>query len=398
MAQLNEIRLDQIRLNPVDPGAGSLAVAARPDGEPAAAARRSRRLLAIALPVALWVLFSALAAFSTYLSMLAHHHSLVRLFVFQLICTAPWLAALPAIAVLERRLPLLAPGGRWLPLHLLASVLLGIAHLAWWIAMTIAVRPYDAMSIREFGDPFIGVLREQLPVEMLPYWGILASVLALRFHQRAQERAMRAEQLERELAQAKLAALASQLRPHFLFNALHTVSGLIRGDERESAIATVAAVSDLLRYSLDATSAPEVPLGEELAVLRRYLDIESLRYGERLQIALDVEPAALQAQVPRLLLQPLVENAVRHGVAAMRGEARIELRAAQHQGRLRIELRNSAPPDGGRAAGHGVGLANTRARLGHLYGAAGELATSCAGGWFELTLLLPWRPQATGAA
>jgi LytS/YehU family sensor histidine kinase len=185
-----------------------------------------------------------------------------------------------------------------------------------------------------------------------------------------------------------------QLQPHFLFNALHTVSGLVRAGEPQAAISTLAGLSELLRYALDSTSAPEVSLGEELDAVRQYLAIQELRFGQRLSVRLDVAAETLPARLPRLLLQPLVENAVRHGAGASGGAAWLELMAARRDGKLAIAIRNSAR--GGESArevagqGRGIGLPNTRARLDQIYGRGYALHTRHLGDRFELTLELPW--------
>ncbi len=358
---------------------------------------RSRRLLVLAVPALFWALFAVFTAFNTYLSMLSHHHSLARLVAFQLVVCGFWAAATPAVVWLARRFDLVPLRFGSLLAHVLCGAALATLHLAWSIAATVVMRPYDRMSITTFRGPFLEVLQAHLHFEMLTYWGILGAVYAFRFHERSRERALRAAELERELAQARLAALSGQLQPHFLFNALHTVSGLVRADEREAAIATVAGLSDLLRYALENGTDPEVTLGEEVEVARRYLAIQGLRYGDRLSVAVAVEPAALAARVPRLLLQPLLENALRHGAEASSAAARVELRAARRDDALVIAIGNSthaaAAPS---PAGHGIGLHNTRERLAQLYGPAAALRAHRRDGWFELDLTLPWRERAAG--
>ena len=339
---------------------------------------------------------AAFAAFSTYLSMLAHHHSLARLFAFELVSFAFWAAVVPAIAGLTRRFRLLPFRFASVVVHFAAGALLGLLHVAWKISTMIVMRPYDAMTITSFHEPFTEVLRGKLAVEMLTYWAIVAAAHAFSLYAGSRERALHAARLERELARARLDALALQLQPHFLFNALHTVAGLVRGGEAQGAITTIATLSELLRYSLDSSSAPEVTLGDELEMVRKYLAIQELRFGERLAVRLDVTPETLAARVPRLLLQPLVENAVRHGAATIAGPAWLELAAQRRDGRLAISIRNStreAAPS--TQASHGIGLANTRARLEQLHGRGFTLQTRRLADRFELELELP---RATAAA
>jgi LytS/YehU family sensor histidine kinase len=224
---------------------------------------------------------------------------------------------------------------------------------------------------------------------------------ALAFHERSRERALRAAELERALSEARHEALAARLHPHFLFNTLHTVSSLIRAQQPAAAIRTLAGLSDLLRYALDSSS-PDAELGEELEVARRYLAIQSLRFGDRLEVRIDAEADALPARVPRLLLQPLVENAVRHGMPGEGGSAWLTLEARRGAptrsagpASLRIGIANSAhgvPPVEGE--GRGIGLAATRARLEQLYGGDYHLELRRLDDRFELALDLPYRTLA----
>lgn len=173
---------------------------------------------------------------------------------------------------------------------------------------------------------------------------------------------------ERELEDARLRTLRSQLQPHFLFNTLNTIASFVR-DEPLKAERMIARLSAMLRSSLHRASAQEVPLREELDLLEPYLEIERMRFEDRLRIEVDAEPAVLSARVPSLMLQPLVENAVRHGVARRTGSGRVAIHARREHDRLRIEVRDDGvglePADGERS---GIGLANIRARLRRLYG------------------------------
>src|SRR5262245_13158460 len=148
---------------------------------------------------------------------------------------------------------------------------------------------------------------------------------------RQQEREVHASQLEARLAEARLAALRTQLQPHFLFNTLHAISTLVHEDP-EAADRMISRLSDLLRLTLERSDTPEIPLREELQYVDRYLEIQRIRFPDRLTVVIDVEPAALEAAVPTLILQPLVENAVRHGIAPRSAAGRIEIRGAHADG------------------------------------------------------------------
>jgi NO-binding membrane sensor protein with MHYT domain/GAF domain-containing protein len=189
----------------------------------------------------------------------------------------------------------------------------------------------------------------------------------------AHDQAIRASRLEGQLMQARLEALRAQLNPHFLFNALNTVAMLVRRGANEDALRAVVSLSEVLRRALAGQSAQEVSLREELALVEHYLQIEQLRFRDRLTVDVAVEPQALEASVPGFVLQPLVENAVGHGVARHAGSGRIEISGRRETGRLVLEVRDNGPgfPEGWEVVASGrVGLANTRERLSRLYGGA----------------------------
>src|SRR5260370_5105237 len=192
----------------------------------------------------------------------------------------------------------------------------------------------------------------------------------MRFQAQSAEQAARATRLESDLRQARLRALEAQLRPHFLFNALNTISSLVRGGQDDAAVRAVAALGDVLRGSLRQT-APEVALRDELNLAQRYLDLERARFGEAVSFTVEADAAASAALVPSLVLQPLVENALKHG-RGQDGRARIEIRARSEGELLRLEVQDCGvgPTPG---APEGIGLSNTRARLEQLYGGSGRL-------------------------
>ncbi len=200
------------------------------------------------------------------------------------------------------------------------------------------------------------------------YGVIVGAAQAFRFYRESQERAVRALELEKRLAEARLMALQMQLNPHFLFNALNSIATLIHRDP-ESADRMLVRLAELLRLSLDNTSAQEIPLRQEVSMLERYLDIERIRFGDRLSFGLNLPAELCAALVPTLLLQPLVENALRHGLGQVARPGRVDITARVRDGRLRIEVAdNGVGLPAGRPARDGIGLSNTRARLQHLHG------------------------------
>jgi signal transduction histidine kinase len=208
--------------------------------------------------------------------------------------------------------------------------------------------------------------------EMMTYWAIVGLSHALRYHGEARDRALRESQLETHLAEARLQALQRQLQPHFLFNTLNTISALMRRDV-EAADSMIAKLSDLMRLSLEQVGVQEVALKQELDFLSKYLEIEQTRFRDRLTVVFDVEPDTLDALVPNLVLQPLVENAIKHGIGPRPTPGRIDIRSRRAGRMLELEVRDDGV--GLSAArltdfNRGVGLANTRSRLQHLYGSS----------------------------
>jgi signal transduction histidine kinase len=254
-------------------------------------------------------------------------------------------------------------------LHLIASFLFSCSFVAlrglvaYWEAQ-IAGTPAG------FAQVLNALLAKTFYLNLWFYWVIVAVGHALNYYRKFHERELRASELEGRLAQAKLQALQSQMNPHFLFNTLHTISALMHKDV-DAADRMVMKLSELLRLALDNTDTHEVPLSQELDFLKRYLEIEQTRFRERLNVELNIAPETLKARVPNLVLQPLVENAIRHGVERHARPGRIVLRAQRHDGQLELEVQDNGGglPDG-KPLREGIGLTNTRTRLQQLYGAA----------------------------
>jgi len=226
------------------------------------------------------------------------------------------------------------------------------------------------------------------------YWGAVAVTHAARSGALAREREQAAVRLEASLAETRLAALRDRLNPHFVFNTLNAVTTLALRQDHGGVIRTVDALSDLLRATLADRKGQEVPLEEELAFLDRYLEIERLRLGNRVDFVREMDESLQGAMVPVMLIQPLVENAVRHGAAVKPGPVRIELRIGREGSQLVLTVRDTGPGFGVSPSGNGtgIGLANSRARLTALYGARGtlECANDPAGGAM-VTVRLPLR-------
>ena len=229
--------------------------------------------------------------------------------------------------------------------------------------------------------------------EMMTYWAIIAVSHAFEYYRESQDRALTTAQLQTRLAEARLQALQRQLHPHFLFNTLHTISALMHRDI-DAADTMLARLSDLLRLTLERVGTQVVPLKDELDFIHKYLDIERTRYGDRLHTTFIVEPDTLGALVPNFLLQPIVENALRHGIGPKVGGGRVEVRAHHNGEWLQLVVQDDGygvPADRLDAFNTGVGLSNTRSRLEHLYPGnhTFEFQTP-AGGGLAVTIVIPF--------
>jgi len=318
-----------------------------------------------------------------------------------------WVLLAALVFRLVDRFPLQRDG--WLRaalVHGMASVILSLVHL---LLSALGVWAVVSREFMTFEGTVRGFVTGYLVSDLVTYWAIVAaySTYASRRRLEATEREhraleLRAARLETEAAElraamteARLAALRMELNPHFLYNTLNTVSSLAQRGERRAAVDMLARLSELLRRTLDETLDHELPIEQELDLLELYLSIERVRFADRLRIDIRVDPAARGALVPTFVLQPVVENAIRHGVAAVRGPVAIEIAVAAVGPQLVIRVRDTGPGfDPAAPAGNGVGIRNTRRRLETLYGAAGSLEQHTpAGGGAEVVLRLPLRVE-----
>lgn len=251
-----------------------------------------------------------------------------------------------------------------------------------------------------FSETLARVFLSSVTLDSVIYITILIAVHAFEYYRKFRERELRASQLEAELTEARLHALRLQLQPHFLFNTFHTIAMLVRQQRDEEAVDTIAILSEFLRYVLDNTGAQEVRLQEELGFLESYLAIERIRFKDRLDVQMNIDPEALQAYVPTLILQPLVENAIRHGIDPGHRPGRIEVVARRegHQLRLRVQDNGVGLPDDWQLEKqNGVGLANTKTRLTRLYGHDHLLEFSNTPGsdGLMVTIVIPFHAEPT---
>lgn len=320
-----------------------------------------------------------------------------------LVMTLPrWLLLIPlsfGVVRICARFPLGVPAWRRrLPLHLVAGVLFTVAHLAACVVTYGFI--IEGMPNR-FAFRLSYLLTQYLAIDLLIYWAIVGSWSALQFYGESRTRELAASKLEARLAQARLDALRAQIQPHFLFNTLNTVSVLAMKGDRATVARVLDCLCELLRITIRTDVSPVAPLAHELAILDLYLEIQRVRFSDRLTVVQEIGEGTREASFPSLTLQPLVENAMQHGISARPGPGSVRIVARRDGERLRVEVHDSGPgfpSPSDPASGRGVGLENTRARLEHLYGPAHrfEQGDSPEGGAF-VAITLPFECESSGA-
>lgn len=332
------------------------------------------RLVVILAVSAAWILAAvvsgAQAALGSTLSANAQPVALTDAIRSALVQMLPWIPVTLAVIALTIRFPLSRE--RWrrhVPVHIVAAALLA------FVANALVVLGYWMMMGR-FGG--IVALAQQgalwatlrFHIALLIYAAVLAITQGILYYRQTRARELQLARLEGQLARAHLQALNAQIRPHFLFNALHTIGQLWRSGRSDDADAVLDHLGSLFHKVQASTSRFEVPLAEELEVVREYLAIEEARFRDRLRTRVQAPPDTLDCLVPPLILQPLVENAVRHGISAVSSAGTVEVIATRIDGRLSLTVRDDGPGMGHATSqpGSGTGLRNTRERLAQLYG------------------------------
>jgi two-component system, LytTR family, sensor kinase len=312
-----------------------------------------------------------------------------------------WAAITPLVLALSRRFPL----GRG---HSRRNVLV---HVAGAFAAALATKCVWDFTALPFLEPkmvpvnlatFQRSMLHALDFGVLHYLIVIVCHHALEYYRRYEDGRLRASQLETRLANAQLQALKMQLHPHFLFNTLHSISELVHADPAR-AETMIVRLSDFLRLTLEQSGSPEVAVSQELEFLRRYLEIEQMRFEERLTVEWEIDPEALPIRVPNLLLQPIVENALRHGIGRNPGPGLLRISCRMDGDRLAMKVFDNGPGPARATANlqepvrEGVGLNNTRHRLERLYGGDHHIdfrQTPDTG--FEVTIRIPFRSPACG--
>jgi two-component system, LytTR family, sensor kinase len=299
------------------------------------------------------------------------HHAWVKLFFSLTLGWLPWALATPAVIRLGRRYPLAwKPGQAW-AIHLGAVLAIDLAASAWETFLQVLLQPWmpDFQT-----DPFLASLPLKFLSSLLPavilYTAILAVTYIMDSRARAAAQETAAARLNEQLSYARLNSLQRQIEPHFIFNALNSISGLVRENKNDAAVSMIVALSDFLRRVAGSNNDARVRLAQEVELLERYLQIQEVRFAGRLKLDLQIPDELREAQIPNLMLQPLAENAIKHGIAkrAQGGEVRVE--ASRLDGMLHLSVYNDGPlleRDGG-SLPDGIGLSNLRTRLELLYG------------------------------
>jgi sensor histidine kinase YesM len=357
-----------------------------------------RRWVRVALIIGLWTLFGLFLVSQTGLAFRRSDRpvTLYRIFWAEMAFAYSWAALTPLVLWLARHFPL--ERERWLrslSVHVFASLLIGLATRGFrdFMFFYLIAEPESRMS---FSKLFLNVYLFFDYGSMI-YWLILLVWYAFNYYHRYREGEIKTTRLEAQLAQAQLQALKMQLNPHFLFNTLHSISALVHKDA-DSADKMIARLGDFLRLTLDSAGAQEVSLQQELEFLKCYLDIERIRFKDRLTVQMSIEPQALHARLPNLILQPIVENAIRHGIAPRTSHGQIEIEARRYNGILHVQITDNGPglPSNGNTGSifKGVGLSNTKARLQQLYGADHRLDLSnTSRGGLSVILEIPFNTE-----
>lgn len=346
--------------------------------------RRARVWLAV---LACWTVLALLFASQTllYYAYAGNHVTSWRVIVPALADWYLWAALTPAIAWLAGRAPIVPT--RWsraLLVHLPVSIAVAALKLAArvWLGR---LWP-SALATTTFRN----LVMAQFHLNLITYWVIAGLAQAVNYYRMSRDHEVHASQLAARLAQAQLDVLRMQLHPHFLFNTLHAISTLVRKDP-DSAERTIAQLSDLLRLTLDTLGRQKSTVKDEMAFVDRYLAIQQTRFGDRLVVRQAIDGDALDALVPTQILQPLVENAIRHGIGPRAAGGRLEIAVARANGHLTLRVADDGVGAQADAVEERVGLSNTRARLRELYGAGERLIVSTAPGeGFAVAITVPF--------
>jgi two-component sensor histidine kinase len=322
-------------------------------------------------------------------------HSWTRVFVSALLSWLVWALATPLVLRLGRQYPPVRfrPVSTWL-IHLGACAILGLVSAAWEVSLEEVLNP---MLKNPSPKPFRTLWHATIYDELLVYLSVYAALLAISYILESKKRFIRQQietaHLNEQFSKAQLDALRRQIEPHFLFNALHAIAGLVREQRNDAAVTMIAGLSEFLRKVVDTSDRHEVPLGEEVQFLQKYLEIQKVRFAERLQLSMEVPEELFTAQVPSLILQPVVENSIKHGISKQVDGGWIRVTAFRSDGRLTLCVYNDGPslPTDWKNTQSGIGIANLRSRLRAMYGDAFDVSLRNHAAGVEVLISVPFR-------
>ena len=352
------------------------------------------------LPTISWrwiaVFWTAAAMFEATQSIFIQHALGLRggealLFATELAGWLPWALATPFVINLARRHPIVpTPTARGAAAHLMALLAITIVAEAWSAGLHMLFNPWAHRQAPTFWGALSATLIFHGLICLFAYALILAVTYLVDSRDKVARKVTETAQLGEELSKAQLAALLRQMEPHFMFNTLNSIAGLVRDDRKAAAVNMIVGLSELLRRASQ-DHKPEVTLAEEVEYLQRYVDIQKVRFGDRLRYSMNVLEQVLNARVPSLLLQPLVENAIKHGLAERVAGGEIRVAAARSGAVLHLSVYNDGPAFAAdwESNSSGVGLSNLRARLRVMYGDAAELSVKSVAGGVEVVVTLP---------
>jgi LytS/YehU family sensor histidine kinase len=309
-------------------------------------------------------------------------HAWLPLFGTELATWLPWALATPLIVTLARRYPIIrGTTVRTLAVHLATFASISVVAEAWSAMLQVLFNPWGNRRPPTFWDTLSITLLYQVLLFVIAYALILTITYLVDSREKVARQMTETARLSEELSKAQLAALRRQMEPHFMFNTLNSIAGLVRDHRNDAAVGMIVGLSEFLRRASQDSHRSQVTLAEEVEYLQRYVDIQKVRYGERLRVSVDIPADLLNAQVPSLLLQPLVENAIKHGVAKRVVGGSVRVTGARKDGSVHLSVYNDGPsfPKDWETTSAGVGLANLRTRLQILHGRASELQMRSAG-------------------
>jgi two-component system LytT family sensor kinase len=320
-------------------------------------------------------------------------HTWATLFGVTVVSWVPWAVATPFVLRLARRFPpgLHRPLATWV-VHVGAYFAVGLTTAAWTALLDVVFNPYLVDASGPFGSRWANEFSSTLLSSLVLYAAILAIDSAMEAGERLTQEQTETARLNEALSNAQLSVLRGQIEPHFLFNSLNAIAGLVREGRSDSAVRMIAGLSEFLRRILEDVARQQVPLRDEMAFAQTYVDIQKLRFADRLRLSVEVPSDLQPAQVPSLILQPLVENAVKHGIAKRVQGGAIAISASRSADKLNLRICNDGPAllANWETARHGIGLANVRTRLRGLYGDAFELRLHNVPNGVEVLLSFPF--------